>query len=392
MPKETLHPDVRFGTSFLDEKYRDKAVKGEILSDKIDAELFLKRPADGKLISFMRRNTYIYETINELNVEIQNHPNFLYPDEEAIFLSMYFDMFGILGSDKNIFLTDLMFTNRLDESKKVEFKVSNNSNGFFIKPKTRDNDRKSTSFLNLEFNRFEENHMITRPYEYQGMTYWENGDTILGYTVTTTGILPDGSYTEVKSSGVSSIRTNENTLVEFPKNYNYGLKEITSISVYIDYLKFPKLQMMYEIYMANPPEYTYPFNEIIEVDYAANIKTLEIWSFVNQKEDVPAKNTNMFLNQILSIDYLIEIMQKVKKVGDGNGVIPSVTRPSAINWSTNNAWAELIRSVSSGNTTINNNTEVTIEDLEKYLYYIKYVNTEFTFDENNENGLLVVEV
>lgn len=55
MPKETLTPDVRVASSFLDEKYDDKAVRGEVVMDKIDAELFIKRPLDNRLVSFMRR-------------------------------------------------------------------------------------------------------------------------------------------------------------------------------------------------------------------------------------------------------------------------------------------------------------------------------------------------
>lgn len=395
VPKETLKPDVRYGQTFLDEQYDLKAVRGEVLIDKIDAELFLKRPSDKKIISFMRRNTYIYETINELNVQLQNSIRFTYPEEDSMYLSMLFHMRYIQErNEANLFERDIIFPkNDMNPNREIKFYVSPRSNGFFVRAKTRDNDRKSTSFLNFEYNRLEEEGIVRRPILYDGLKYWRNGSAIMEYTVTTEGLSTEtGQPDYVTATETVSIRLNEHTLIEFPERYNLNLAEITRCTVKINSLKFPKLQEAYQYYTGLPKDPSYPFHHLIEVDYCAYLKDVEIWSFVDEKTDIPATNENMFLNQIIDSSYLTEFMQKLKHVGDGNGVIPSVTRPSAAFWSANNAWAEIIREVKFGNAQTWMQSETSIGELEKYLYYFRYINTEFTFDNDNEAGLLIVPI
>ena len=220
--KETLTPDVRFGASFLDEAYRDKAVRGEVLIDKVDAELFLKRPLDGRLISFMRRYTDIYDTIEELNIQIQNHPEFVYPYTNSFFLSMLYDVRGVYGEDVNILLNDLKFTNVQNNDRKMEFQIAPESNGFFVKAKTRTNDRKSVSFLNFMYNKYEDQKLITRPAEYDSIDYWDNGGVILSYEVTTKGTTESGDESSVVTSGSTGIRLNENSVIILPNKYNYN--------------------------------------------------------------------------------------------------------------------------------------------------------------------------
>ncbi|HAU85280.1 MAG TPA: hypothetical protein DCW90_07195 [Lachnospiraceae bacterium] len=390
--KETLTPDVRFGASFLDEAYREKAVRGEVLIDKVDAELFLKRPLDGRLISFMRRYTDLYDTIEELNIQIQNHPEFVYPYTDSFFLSMLYDVRGVYGEDVNILLNDLKFTNLQNNDRKMEFQIAPGSNGFFVKAKTRTNDRKSVSFLNFMYNKYEDQKMITRPAEYDSIDYWDNGGVILSYEVTTKGTTESGEESSVITSGSTGIRLNENSVIILPDKYNYNLKTITDITVRITEMNFPKLQTMYGIYSELDDLEAYPFKDyLLEVDNAAYVKELEVWSFIQNEKDVP-DCFYMFVNQFIDVYFMNEVMEKVKKVGDGNGVIPAAKRPPNTVWTMNNAWAETIRSVTAGNVKTQNDCETNITELEKYLYYMRYVNTEFTFDRNNEAGLLIVEI
>lgn len=392
-PKDTLTPDVRFGNSFLDEKYRDKAVRGEVLIDKIDAELFLKRPLDGKLISFMRRNTNMYDTGNELNIQLQNHPEFTFPGEDQIFLSLKYDIFGIQGVDHNVLLEDMEFLNVLDQDKKIEFKVSPESNGFFVKAKTRENDRKTASFLNMEYNHYINEGWLIAPEEYSALPYFENGNCIMSYTATTTGTNADGTDApSVEFSGAVSIRLNENSIVLFPSNYAHGIDKITEITVRITKFIFPKIQTMYSIYQEMGPPNDYPLpDNIIEIDNAVYLKELEVWTFIQNKEEVPVSQ-NLFVNQIMDVFYLFEFIQKLKKVGDGNGFIPSPTRPQDVAWSTNNAWAEVIRTVSAGNIQTNQNSDTNIQDLEMFLYYLSYKKSGFTMNANDLDFLLIDDI
>ena len=77
--KELLTPDVRFGTSFLDVSKSDIAVRGEVLMDKTTGEIFIKRVIDGKVISFAQQDTNMLDTINKLNILMQNNSLFKVP-------------------------------------------------------------------------------------------------------------------------------------------------------------------------------------------------------------------------------------------------------------------------------------------------------------------------
>ena len=79
MPKKEISSDVRFGSTFLDVKYADKAADGEVLSDKQDASLYLKRPSDGRVVSFDEKVASIYQIISEFNIEYQNTDGYEYP-------------------------------------------------------------------------------------------------------------------------------------------------------------------------------------------------------------------------------------------------------------------------------------------------------------------------
>ena len=58
-PTNVEQPDMRFATTFLSNKYRDYAVKGESLMDKATGEIFTKRPLDGRVVSFFQNKKYI---------------------------------------------------------------------------------------------------------------------------------------------------------------------------------------------------------------------------------------------------------------------------------------------------------------------------------------------
>jgi len=183
---------------------------------------------------------------------------------------------------------------------------------------------------------------------------------------------------------IRCVRINEHTYLEFPDHYDAGLKEVQSIHIRINGMKFPKLQYAFDVYMNLPEEETFPFHKLIEVDYAAYIKTIEVWTFVDRNRDIPANNDNMFVNQLMDADYLVEFMQKLKKCGDGNGSGDGLHHGFG-----HDGWAEMVRTVSRGNEKIMQDCETDLEALERYLYYVRYINTEFTFDINDVNGLYI---
>ena len=59
-PTFITKPNSRFATTMLSTEYRDYAVRGEEIVDKATGELFIKRPVDGKIISFHQNHNKPY--------------------------------------------------------------------------------------------------------------------------------------------------------------------------------------------------------------------------------------------------------------------------------------------------------------------------------------------
>ena len=417
MASEHYTPDVRFGMSFLDEKYQSKAVKGEVLIDKVDAELFLKRPIDGKLISFMRRNSNLYDTVNELNTEIQANQSFIYPDtdESDLYSSLYFDFFNICGGiDYNILLQkDIEFSSgSTNRDNQIHFKVSKNSNGFFLKLKSRENDRKVLSFLNSEFNTKYPNALANSKddYIYSTANYWEYGNASLILRYEINGYDTKNELKTFSFNSIINVRINENRLIRIPNLFIhngvmcYGtsvddikLTKINRTDVYITKISFPKLYYMRSnVYVADKldpksPMYDIAYASIIEADNCAYLKTIEVSAFINGLPDIPTDNSNIFVNQIMDISFMYQYMSRIRKINGGNGIILSEKEPHDLVWTVNNVWAEIINTVTQGNIKYPNTSDnaTKISELEDFLFGIRYINTEITENPANEAALLV---
>ena len=123
-------PNMRFATTFISNKYRDYAVKGEVLMDKATGEIFTKRPEDGRVVSFFQNKKYMHDLMLELRVLLNNNARFTYPsitDVDSFFLSTDYDIMSIYGEkDTNIATTDMTIPNIADiPVSNLRFNISN---------------------------------------------------------------------------------------------------------------------------------------------------------------------------------------------------------------------------------------------------------------------------
>ena len=77
----SIQPNLRFGTSFLDTKYRERGVNGESLMDKRTGEVAYKRVSDGSLIYFDREKLKLDDYISNLRALMKSNVRFSYPTE-----------------------------------------------------------------------------------------------------------------------------------------------------------------------------------------------------------------------------------------------------------------------------------------------------------------------
>ena len=62
---ESLVPNSRFGTTFLDTKYRDRAIDDEVMIDKLTGEILYRRK-DGIYLWNERERIHVYEHFTQI--------------------------------------------------------------------------------------------------------------------------------------------------------------------------------------------------------------------------------------------------------------------------------------------------------------------------------------
>lgn len=389
--KELLTPDVRFGTSFLDVSKADIAVRGEVLMDKTTGEIFIKRVIDGKVISFAQQDTNMFDTMNKLNVLMQNNTLFRVPIfSTGLFVDAVFKVDGIMGTDTNILLEDIEFRRAINPENNILLDIDCDTNGFFYEPLTRENDRNIVSYLNLQYNFRETNELVTRPEIYKDLNGWENNNMLLTYEITAEGLDVEGNeINPVVTEATVPVRINDYGSVIFPDHYKNGITTVTRVTVRIIAFRFPKLQYMFTEFMNDPLQR--PFSTLIEPDYAAFIRNFHVMYFIENEECVPSGD-NVYINQLIDLRFLDEFLNKVQKVNSSRGMILSSQRPAETQWVIDNGWAEAINELDGAAVVNKLKSPTNIHDLEKYLYTVLPFATRFTFNPNDVTGLLIEKI
>ena len=69
---EVRVPNSRFGTTFLDIKYRDHAAPDEVMLDKKTGEIIYRRK-DGKYLFFDKESIHVYEHFSQIKKRIMSY-------------------------------------------------------------------------------------------------------------------------------------------------------------------------------------------------------------------------------------------------------------------------------------------------------------------------------
>lgn len=383
-------PDVRFATTFLSNRYRDYAVEGESLMDKVTGELFIKREKDGVVVSHSRDKITTSEIVHNLWFLMKNNPEFKIIRKPELKTSKFsvcdIDMFGYVNGE-------------CDVSKK-DFKIDFNTNkivlediassGVFISVNTRTSDKIITEIFNdmygeaLEFTttvnteitqekeRFMKNFHKDLRVLYQ-VKYKNNSDTV--YQV---------------SDMETYIKSNELSILPIkPEHYTYDDIEIQIKNIdFVLYQKFALFKKAYEtcshvsseeklkIQTMSTTEFiTYFFNEKMSnfafSDAKVVVNDIVIYSFVSF-ENITTEN--MADNKLVRVIYLEDIgiinsyLNKISTSYQNQVVIYSGTRPDTSIWTKGSIWVEPVETTILKTLKVNQNPHVTDKNtLEKML-------------------------
>lgn len=377
----TIFPDARFGAAFLDKKYHQFAEFGEVLMDKITGEMFMKRKADGKIISFIQNKDYLSDIMVEMRLLMKNYTHFTYPvNKEAFFSSSNFNIHNITGAITNVVKGGLFefSDSTLDESKKIEFNISTSSNGFFIRPISRSSDKNIIEYL-------------TNIYNINIST--EESDTsnaTLTFSYTVTGISGDEELTQMYSK-TQNIKINEDTFVEIPDDYKLMFDSINNIKITIKSLKINKFEEVYQMMNINADFDKTAYNDFIAPDTSIVIEYINILMFSDDVYGVPT-NVNVENIALLPVSYFLEYMTKVDKLSVSGGYIPSITRPEDGIWTINNVWGEIIRTIGGNGIIVETEHETDIDEIEDHIYVTEGIVTRFTMKEEESDNIFIDDI
>ena len=385
-------PNMRFGTSFLNAKYKDRAVNDEVMMDKKTGELLWKRNTDGDIVRYNQENMHLSNYIQQMKAllnrwkETAIRPSY---DNCAKLNETYFIASNISMLDFKFDESDttksVLKGSRLINPHPDAFSVAVEQNGFYINVTSAPRDRALISYLTALYDdtyRYytgEDEIGVARRNMY-GIEGYDHSHAMVHYTISYY-TENDEAYNTMESTGF--IRLNELTWVPFDKEGIYSRDVVAYAKVRITSIECPKLPIAYNELLIDDTRISM-YQRLKEYE-DVSFQTLQVSYYLSptdRKFTMPsAENTKTILFMGWA-EYEAELI-RAKTSDTEPGIQISVKEPTAVQWQDLGGWIELNRLVMSDGTTESTGSETTIEELEKSLGSVSYHIGKFT--ENVEN-------
>ena len=353
----------------LSTKYRIHAVPGEALMDKTSGEIFIKRPSDGKIVSFFQNKQLYYDLLMEVRLNIANNPEFKSPISSDEFTGKSF-MYSLNYDLANIHDSGEKLINIVSEAQpslsSPTFIFGAKSNGFFIRIATRDCDKAVVEYAT---------YLKDVVNEYTEADDYFNKNYILGVVISDV----DGGHSYPKRFYG---RLNETLCCIFTdQEINYASNNGTSnIKVTFSFTSLITDFLTDSFLIGN-----YLFQQQADIaklkadDGRVEIAETNIIGFTDNISEF----TLPFYSHILALldsDIILDLLEKTKHGVSSDSVIVSVNKPATYIWTTDCIWGEKIRNVAAAGVITNTASTTTFDALETY--FTQTINLEgFTLEE-----------
>lgn len=402
-PTFVTKPDMRFATTFLSNKYRDYAVRGEAITDKATGEIFIKRPADGRVVSFFQNKKYLYDLALEMNLQLVANPDFYYPPKERInacYVSTDYDLMSINDEkENNIMENDITIPNTGNPTiHYLRFPISKESNGFFLRATSRDSDRVAFSWATAQYNAYLKGYtgtnsaFVTESKKFETIKNWQNADATVKFKLDiylkNTDTTPSRSY-----NLENCVKVNEESCIILPETqidmtaYRRAEKRIITIQG----ITFDKLHFMLKHKSEFGQDIIDGFKKFVYPDDAMYVRYINICSFIDKSSDITLLN-NEFLIALLDMPYISEYLSRMARLAKGNAVIYSIEKPTDSAWVKNTIWLEPIRHVGAGGVETAVDSSTDFNELEEYFSVSDINYYKFTKNENDTKDIYVKDV
>jgi len=376
-------PDIRYATTFLDHKYRDYSVEGEAMMDKTTGEIFMKRPIDGRIVSYEQNKKYLHDLVLELRVLLNNNSDFEYPSENysAYFLQTHYDL-ATINDEQAVDLygtgfAPLVIRNNPDPEtgavdsplRHLEFNLSNRTNGFFVRMNSRDTDKAIIEYFTNQYNKTIDNYVgssqviLDQKDFMDGIPLWRDSNIQVDYTVIVSDAFDTKTYEKV-----GYIRYNETSALYLPTaamatDFPYGWN---SVKIQINQISYPKIQFVLQHPTLWDTDFEVETYKLIAPDRQIINQYFTVMSFVNKMGDVELLGNEQIV-ALLDGPYLRRYMSKMSSMIDCSSVILRATKPDDDEWKPNSLWLETIRNVSEGGQLTWFDSHTDIRRMEEYL-------------------------
>lgn len=386
VPNYIAIPNLRFGAGYLDTKYRDKAMKYEVMHDRVTGEQLFRRGSDGKFVSFYQNFKYIHDMALELSILLSTNSRANLPDgEDSFYVNTNYDTDYMLGNTH----FDMIKNERMDFSKVMGtseafcLELSKQSVGFFIRPLVRDTDRPIIEFLTSYFDRkykdYNGNNIVANSYKHRYLTEsdWDTSNATIYYDVELVG----DTTVKYATDKATNVRVGESIFVElFPERETINFPENTThIKVTIKSITFDKIRAAFNEISAvtGIDNTTYRnFTKLLAPDGTVELRLVNSIHFVDTVTPLVNSVSRNYVG-LVNASYMKLCIDKVGTIKSGASFIISETRPNDSMWGPLSHWGEIIRIVHRGGEFTNVN-KPTIDAVEEWLTPSNMIQTNFT--------------
>lgn len=375
----SIQPNLRFGTSFLDTKYRDRAADGESLMDKRTGEVVLKRKEDGSFLYFNREAPKIDDFIMQVASLIKSNVEFTYPSSNnrtdisnIQFMTTLTDLqdFGKSPINGAGWYDGTSYANNADKAKSMT--MTKEMNGFFLKIMSRPRDSAIIEFLGSVYNSINQENKI-------------DGEVEVGYTITAY----NSNKTEIGSiTSTVCIPINQTVLVPFFDSFTTS--NVSFLTLRVNSLRLPKIKGALNYAMNN---YNNILSSISDMsDESISLTHMYISSFVELNGDtVIGDDVNSKVISSISLSSFENAMNQVSNISSAGGIHVSPDIPDDLTLSRIEVWAERFREVhNKGETVLVSDNPVTnLEELEYLFGEVEGLKTYLTSNQNDAAGIYV---
>lgn len=385
-------PNMRFGTSFLNTKFRKFAAKDEALMDKSSGEVAYKRLSDGSFLYFNRENINIENWLLFMRSAYEYDTKSVHPTEKKCteFANTYLmgtqfdlqDFVSTVKDENDEEIRDFTKGIYLRNPDNVSFNISHEMNGIFVEVKANPRALPLLNLISSVYDRYFEDYdgsvaeYLTEKSKFDNSAYYGNCVEI-GYSVTY--YAKDGSKENANYVGYCNLNS--------PAYIPFGTRTIRSrettdfIRISLDYVALPKLKYGLEIKDSEFTERESDLYDRIKDEEVIELKCADMFVYTTTTDNryrLPQDSVNVIA--LTEAKVIEDSFARIGMMSSASGVICRIKSPTSEEWERINMWAERCRMVKAGGDTENLGSETNIDDLEGFFGRLEEIESNFTLD------------